>query len=187
MITKEERRRCFWWGVIIVGLATIIACIGVCAWHAAVFDVNADKPADLPVVEITYTDEETDCHAPAALAMTPFYPLTMDERDYYAALVAGKAADQPAGCQQAVAPVLYHTLLDCDGDMRKAAHDYCWGDVQTPTEDTYDAIDAVFVRGELLLDADVLWIGRAGQADAFHSELEEVCTIGGITFYREGK
>ena len=183
MTTKEQRHFYIWCGGIIIWLAIIIACIGICAWHAAVFEVEADKPAELPVVEITYTD--TDEAAEAETTPVPFYPMTMDERDYFAALVAGKAVGEPAGCQQAVATVLYNDITARGGDVRKAVHDFTWCDMQTPTDDTYDAIDAVFTFGAVLLDDDVLYLGTAGHEDAFHASLEEVCTIGGITFYRE--
>lgn len=176
--TKEERVRLLFWGIVIIFLAVTISCIGICAGDAIVIPVEADKQTEPPTAETVYTDAPEIRHL-------PFYSLTLDERDLFAALVAGKAVGEPAGCQQAVATVLLNTIRACDGDVSKARKAYTWDDVQTPTDDTYDAVDAVFVRGERLLDDDVLWIARAGEPDAFHKGLEEVCTIGGVTFYRE--
>lgn len=180
MQTREEKLFNCFVGLMIVCFSIVISCVAICIKEAATFEVDSETTTKLyRNVSIVYTEE-----TPRAEETTS-NRLTMDERDYYASLVAGKAVGEPAGCQQAVATVLYNNIIMCNGNANAACDRYHWKSVQIPTQETYEAIDSVFERGMVLLDDDVLWFGVSGQEDNFHASLEEVCTIGNITFYRE--
>lgn len=178
-MNKEERSRNFWYGLIVFCVIIILGCIAWCVHEMLVFDVESRiEPQDVPQAVIVYTDY-TDTDKSETLSDA----LTLDMRDYYAELVAGKAVGEPAGCQQAVATVLWNAIQACDGDVGRAVSKYHFNDMNIPAEDTYDAVDAVFIRSEFLLDDDVLYFGVAGQP----FDGEEVCTIGHITFYKESR
>ena len=108
----------------------------------------------------------------------------MDEREWIATIVAGKVGDRAAGCQQAVATVILNDILNCGEDIDIAVRVFGLQDYATPTETTFEAVDAVFERGEVLLDDDVLWFNDKDHKSAFHDSLEVVCEIDGIVFYR---
>ena len=202
--TKKKRHFYIWCGFIIVCLAAIIACIGVCAWNAAVFDVQSDKPAELPVVPITYTDEADTTKERSVettqLYMFPgtldeleaqggvFYPLTVSDRTVIEQVVMAEAGSEPGAGIIALANCLYNAMQRCDGDLAAALIEYGYTDNRkTPTAEVSDCVSAVFDRGELLLDDDVLYFCRSDCESArtgWHSTLELVCTIGNHNFYR---
>ena len=116
--------------------------------------------------------------------LAPYFELSLDERERIATLIAGKAVDRTMTCQQAIAAVILNEIIDCGEDIGKAIDTYELYDIKTPTEDTYAAVDAVFERGEVLLDDDVLWFNDVDHPSEFHDSLVFVCEIDGIAFYK---
>ena len=141
------------------------------------------------VVPIVYTIEsETETETPMHETSTysrVYYPLTMDEREWIAEMLAGKAADRNETCQRMVATVIYNDITACNGDIEQAARKYSLNDVKTPTEQIYGVVDDVFYNGELLLDEDVLYFNDVNHKSAFHDSLVYVCECDGIAFYKE--
>ena len=71
--------------------------------------------------------------------------------------------------------------MDFYGDVGETEYAKCAR--RTPTEATYEAVDAIFARGEWILDDTVLWTGDADNPDAWHQTLRLVTTCDGIAFY----
>ena len=140
-------------------------------------------------VYIVYTDEESNPYAvPYEEPNTykrAYYPLTMDEREWIAEMLAGKAADRTEACQRMIATVIYNDITACEGDVEMAAERFGLKDSKTPSEQIYKVVDAVFYQGELMLDPEVLYFNDAQHKSAFHESLVYECECDGIVFYRE--
>jgi len=204
MITKEQRSCNALAGALIVGLTVVIVCIGLCVKHAAKIEVESSEA--VPTVCIVYTDEMGDPYAvpsePESFSFTylldryittaepmtythAYYPLTMDERETLAEILAGKAADRTEACQRMVATVMYNDIMECQGDLASAMTEYHLNTPGTPTAQIYGVIDAVFYCGEFMLDPEVLWFNDKDHPSAFHDSLVFVCECDGIRFYKE--
>ncbi len=205
MSRTEEKRRNFIGGVAIVTLTVVLVCIGLCIKHAARIEVQSDEAEEVPTVYIVYTD---DVGAPYAVQSEPeefsftylrerlltttelstytrvYYPLTMDEREWLAEILAGKAADRTEACQRMVATVIFNDIMDCGCDLNQAMQEYDLGDLGTPTAQIYGVIDAVFYCGEFMLDPEVLWCNDKDHPSAFHDSLVYECECDGMVFYR---
>jgi spore germination cell wall hydrolase CwlJ-like protein len=100
-----------------------------------------------------------------------------------------EAGSEPGAGIIALANCLYNAMLRCDGDLAAALIEYGYTDRRkTPTTEVSECVSAVFDRGELLLDDDVLYFCRSDCESArtgWHSTLDLVCTIGHHNFYRE--
>ena len=145
-----------------------------------------DEPSEAESVYIVYTDEQSRPYAlltyPRLMEpVEPQFCLTDAERDRAAKIVAGQAADKCTTCQTMIANVLYNQMLTTGGNIGRT--DYAKCGRQTPTAATYEAVDAIFARGEWLLDDTVLWTGDAENPDAWHQTLRLVTTCDGIAFY----
>lgn len=185
-MSKERKTQAIALGVM---LAIILAFVLIV--RATRADANKTTEDDTCNIQIVYT-EDTASEATTEQTvwtyhddpLAPYYELSMDEREWIATLVAGKAVDRTQTCQQAVANVILNEIIDCGEDIGRAARKYGLYDVQTPSDATYEAVDALFERGEVLLDDDVLWFNDSDHASAFHDGLVFVCEIDGISFYR---
>ena len=214
MTTKEQRHRNFWAGIIIVGLTVVFVCIVLCAKEAAVIEVDSgtatasEQVATTPTAKIIYTDMVEPETRPATnpeteLYMFPgtldeleaqggiFYPLTVADRAVIEQVVMAEAGSEPGAGIIALANCLYNAMLRCDGDLAAALIEYGYTDNRkTPTPEVSECVSAVFDRGELLLDDDVLYFCRSDCESAlygWHSEQELVCTIGNHNFYKEAR
>lgn len=200
MSRTEEKRRNALAGALIVGLTVVLVCIGLCVKHAARIEVESSEA--VPTCYIVYTDEEGEPYAvPTTLSdgfrnsiAVPieattyhrvYYPLTMDEREWLAEILAGKAADRTEACQRMVATVMFNDITACDGDLTQAVKEYGLTDSGVPTAQIYGVIDAIFYCGEYMLDDDVLWFNDVDHPSAFHDSLVFVCECDGIAFYKE--
>lgn len=139
-------------------------------------------------IYIVYTDEESQPYAVPTVvtANRNSVPLTNDERDKIASIVAGKSGSKPVSVQLMVANVVMNDLLACNGDLNDAINEFQLDTYATPTKDQYDVVDAVFERSELSLDDDVLYMRKTGSKSSFHDSLTFVCEYFGISFYKEG-
>ena len=179
------------WKQIAISFGIMLAIIlALCVVRATIVEADKRKSSQedwtqsIVYTEGTASETTTEQTEYPEDPLAPYYELTTDEREWIATLVAGKAVDQSAGCQQAVATVILNEIIDCQEDIGRAVRKYTLYDAQMPTETTYEAVDAVFERGEELLDDDVLWFGDADHPSEFHKGLVYVCEIDGIAFYK---
>ena len=182
--THDRFNRVFW---VILLFATAAGCVGII--RGAVRAHAPDERSEaVETVYIVYTDEQSHPYAsltyPHLLERAkPQFALTDAERDRIARIVAGQAVNKSLTAQTMIAQVLYNQMLTTGGDIGKTEYAKCAR--RTPTEATYEAVDAIFVRGEWLLDDTVLWTGDADNPDAWHQTLRLVTTCDGIAFYEE--
>lgn len=170
------KKTCVAFGVILAVLLAIVLIVK----HTV---AEAEKKVDVVteyVPQIIYYDDETETQTYKAV----YCELTVDEREWIAELVAGKAVDRTQTCQQFVANVIFNEIFDCDGDICRAVKKYQLSETNTPTDETYEAVDAVFRNGEFLLDDDVLWFNNSDKKSSFHESLVFVCEIDGVSFYK---
>ncbi|MBR2645278.1 MAG: hypothetical protein IKD54_08330 [Clostridia bacterium] len=174
-----------------IGVVVLFA--SVCLLVKACVDrVQAKKAADelVETVYIVYTDEQGSARVKVtdpwegfehANKVEPAFVLDASERQRVAEIVAGQCAGKTVTCQMMVANVFYNQI-HANGDKIDGT-DYAKCGRQTPSEETYKAVDAIFTRGEWLLDDTVLWTGDAENPDAWHQTLRLVTTCDGIAFY----
>ena len=160
-----------------------------CLLKTQIAEADKNEEESTCSVQIVYTEdiasETTTARAQyPSDPLAPYYELTMDEREWIATLVAGKAVDRTQTCQQAIATAILNGILSCHEDIGQAVRMQKLYDQKTPTDATYAAVDAVFERGEVLLDDDVLWFNDVGHASDFHDSLVYVCEFDGIAFYK---
>ncbi len=169
-----------------IGTALVISC-GVLG--KAIIDHAKPNPDDLSeTVYIVQTDERSQLQAipidpywEHADKAAPAFTLTDAERERVARIVAGQAADKSTTCQTMIANVLYNQMLTTGGSIQKTEYATCG--TKKPTDATYEAVDAIFQRGEWLLDDTVLWTDNAENPDEWHQTLRLVTTCDGIAFY----
>ena len=201
MITKDQRRRNAIAGALIVGLTIVFVCIVLCVKEAMFIEADStqrETPATVPAPPIVYTDdiepeefsftylrERYLTTTESTTYFRMYYPLTMDERETLAEILAGKAGNKSQTCQRMVANVIFNDIMDCQGDLHSATKKYGLDTPGKPTTDTYEALDAIFFNGEYMLDDDVLWFNDVDHPSAFHDSLVFVCECDGIAFYKE--
>ena len=146
-----------------------------------------DKNDELTeTVYIVYTDEQSKPYAvitnPRIFEpVEPAFTLSETERVRAAEIVAGQAGGKTVTCQTMIANVIYNQML-ANGNKINGT-DYAKCSRGTPNDDTFAAVDAIFQRGEWLLDDTVLWTGDADDPDEWHRTLRLVTTCDGIAFY----
>lgn len=186
--TRKQKRENIIVETAIVVLAVVIVSIGLCIRHAA--RIEAESSEAVPTVYIVYTDEQGSARVKVtdpwegfehADKVEPAFVLDASERQRVAEIVAGQCAGKTVTCQTMVANVFYNQI-HANGDKIDGT-DYAKCGRQTPSEETYKAVDAIFTRGEWLLDDTVLWTGDAENPDAWHQTLKLVTTCDGIAFY----
>ena len=187
---EEQKRREFWAGVVIVGLTVVLVCVVLCIKAATFIEVESTQsaaPATVPAPAIIYTDpvEPETLPLESTTYHRVYYPLTMDERETLAEILAGKAADRTEACQRMVATVMFNDIMDCQGDLASAMTEYHLNTPGTPTAQIYEVIDAVFYGGEFMLDPEVKWMNDKDHPSPFHDSLVFVCECDGIAFYKE--
>ena len=173
--------------VLVVGCMLLLA-VAIADYQANAHAAKPDNPSETSEPSeaaaqfyIVYTDEETRLQA----RPMPIYHLTLERYETIAEIVAGKVRDKTRVCQTMVANVIYNELLDCDGDIDKAVTKYGLYERAEPTKDICLAVDAIFEKGEWMLDDDVLWFNDKNHPSAFHDSLVFECECDGIDFYRE--
>ena len=172
---------------VVVLFASVCLVVKTCVDRA-----QAKKSADelVETVYIVYTDEKGSLRARVtdpwegferSDKVEPTFVLDASDRQRVAEIVAGQAGGKSVTCQTMVANVLYNQI-HANGDKIDGT-DYAKCGRRTPTAETYEAVDAIFTRGEWLLDDTVLWTGDADDPDAWHQTLRLVTTCDGIAFY----
>ena len=146
---------------------------------------KADEPLTTAVY-IVYDDEDGDLQASHLYSRPtePAVPLNDGWYQTVAEMVAGKAGDRMYTCQAQVANAIYNDLVEQDWDMQAAIDEYDLFQRATPTEQTYAAVDQIFMRNEYMLDPEVLWFNDTAHPSAFHDGLVFVTECDGIAFYK---
>lgn len=172
--------------------ATVFVALAIMAGVLCLSKTIIDKARtadDTQSVYIVYTDDSGEPYAEKYVEPITYnnvyYPLTMDERETLAEILAGKAADRTEACQRMVATVMYNDITSCRGDLEAAMTEYHLKTPGTPNAQIYGVIDAVFYGGEFMLDPEVLWCNDKDHPSAFHDSLVLVCECDGMAFYRE--
>lgn len=170
----------------IASVAIVLGCIGLLGKTIADKVTATDELSE--TVYVVRTDERSELHAfpvdpywEHADKVAPAFTLTEAERETVAQLVAGQAGDKCLTAQTMIAQVMYNQMLTTGG--RIAGTEYAKCPRKTPTEATYEAVDAIFARGDWLLDDTVLWTDNAANPDAWHQTLRLVTTCDGVAFY----
>ena len=173
----------FWTGLVFGCLFISVVVFGICEKK----DTKAHTDDVTPTAYIVYTDETGDPYAVPTIVNSDYkaVPLTTEERDKIASIVAGKSGNKPVSVQLMVANVIMNDYLACDGDLDVAIRAYELDTYKTPTDDQYAVVDAVFERGELSLDDDVLYMRKTGSKSSFHDSRTFVCEYFGISFYKD--
>lgn len=177
-----------------IDFATVFVALSImagvlCLSKAIIDKAHADHEAaadDIPTAYIVYTDDESNLYSiPTVVSHEKkSVPLTDTERNTIASIVAGKSASMPVGVQLMVANVIMNDYLACDGDLDAAIRAYQLDTYGTPSDDQYAVVDAVFERGELSLDDDVLYMRATEEKSSFHDSRKFVCEYFGISFYK---
>lgn len=170
--------------VFTVLVALIIMASVLCVSKAIIDKAHED---DVPTVYIVYTDEESNPYAVPTVVTDEkkSVSLTIEERDRIARIIAGKAGNKPVSVQLMVANVVLNDIMFCHGSIEDSISRFQLDTYRTPTQDQYDVVDAVFERGELSLDDDVLYMKATDEKSSFHDSLTFVCEFFGISFYKE--
>lgn len=173
-------------GVIIVA-ATVIFVSVVLFFQASSTDEAEPQASVAPVAQIVYTDKVEPETLPyeSTTYTRVYYPLTMDEREMLAEILAGKAANRTEACQRMVATVIFNDIMSCDCDITWAARKYTLDTPGIPNDQIYKVVDAVFYNGEYMLDPEVKWMNDKDHPSAFHDSLVVVCECDGMVFYKE--
>lgn len=175
-------------GVVIVAATVIFVSVVLCSKASTKVDKANPETTAAQTVYIVYTNEQGDPYAVPYESTTyyrVYYPLTMDERETLAEIIAGKAGNKSQTCQRMVANVIFNDIMDCQGDLQWAVEKYDLDTPGTPNADTWEALDAIFFNGEYMLDEDVLWFNDVDHPSAFHGSLVYVCENAGIVFYKQ--
>lgn len=134
------------------------------------------------VCYIVYTDEQSKTYAEPYTRPEPKVTLTESELEEAARIVAGQAGGKCLTAQTLVANVLYNQIIANGFDIEKT--EYAQYSRNKPTDRTFEAVDAIFERGELMIDDDVLWTSDADHPDEWHKSLVYVTECDGIAFYK---
>lgn len=181
-------KRNFWAGTIIVATTVIFVSV------VLIFQANSTDEAEPPtqtaqIAPIVYTEKIEPITLPYEPESTTYYrwycPLTMDEREMLAEILAGKAADRTEACQRMVATVIFNDIMSCDCDVTWAVRKYTLDTPGTPNDQIYKVVDAVFYNGEYMLDPEVKWMNDKDHPSSFHDSLVVVCECDGMVFYKE--
>ena len=187
---KDRIGRAFRIGSVVI----LLFCLGLLG--KAITDraqAKPDEPSEEASVYIVYTDEQSHPYAvQTTWACTEYWEhaekaepeiiLLPRDRLIAAAIVTGQAGDQSLTCQTMIANVLYNQMLANEGQIDGTAYSKCvW---KKPTKEAFEAVDAIFKRGEWLLDQDVLVTGDVNDPDEWYKSMVYVCECGGIAFYR---
>lgn len=186
MISKKTHR-------ILNAVSAALVLVGMLFLAIAIARACEDKP-DEPLTTAVYIiyEENGNLRSSQIYALSeasvyrepPEIPLDDGWYEQIAQMVAGKAGDKMFTCQTQVANVIYNDLVDCGWNMQGAIDTYDLYERKNPNEKTYEAVNQIFLRGEWMLDPEVLWFNDKDHPSEFHDSLVYVCETDGIAFYR---
>lgn len=181
-----RRRRCakarIRQAAVLLTAAVMVAGIGV-----AVLTIGTDRPtaADLP----TPTAEQ-----PAASTQTPEptktparYPLSVSERDTVERVVMAEAGGESFAGQMLVAQCILNAAEKEGVQPSEAVEIYSYtSNRPDPTQSVKDAVAAVFDRGEVAIDAPVMYFYNPALVTSdWHESQIFVAEVGGHRFFAE--
>lgn len=160
---------------VLLTAAVMVAGIGV-----AVSTIGTDRPtaADLPAAS-TQTPEPTK--TPAR------YPLSVSERDTVERVVMAEAGGESFAGQMLVAQCILNAAEKEGVQPSEAVEIYSYtSNRPDPTQSVKDAVAAVFDRGEVAIDAPVMYFyNPALMTSTWHESQIFVAEVGGHRFFAE--
>ena len=162
---------------VLLTAAVMVAGIGV-----AVLTIGTDRPtaADLPTpAASTQAPESTE--APAR------YPLSTSERDTVERVVMAEAGGESFAGQMLVAQCILNAAEKEGVQPSEAVEIYSYtSNRPDPTQSVKDAVAAVFDRGEVAIDAPVMYFyNPALVTSTWHESQIFVAEVGGHRFFAE--
>ena len=143
-----------------------------------IYPLETKQPMPLHIVEKPKESENPK----------PFCELTNEERKVVECLVEGESGNQSLEGRILVAQCIYNAMAQ-DGltpsQVRKKYKYVGWSD--TPSEKSKEAVSAVFDRGEMGVEDNILWfctIASSKRAKSFHATQEFVVEVGNHRFYK---
>lgn len=188
-----RRRRCakarIRQAAVLLTAAVMVAGIGV-----AVLTIGTDRPtaADLPTP--TAEQPAVVIQTPAASTQTPEptktparYPLSVSERDTVERVVMAEAGGESFAGQMLVAQCILNAAEKEGVQPSEAVEIYSYtSNRPDPTQSVKDAVAAVFDRGEVAIDAPVMYFyNPALVTSTWHESQIFVAEVGGHRFFAE--
>lgn len=143
-----------------------------------IYPLETKQPMPLHIVEKPKESENTK----------PFCELTNEERKVVECLVEGESGNQSLEGRILVAQCIYNAMVQ-DGltpsQVRKKYKYVGWSD--TPSEQSKEAVSAVFDRGEMGVEDNILWfctIASSKRPKSFHATQQLVVEVGNHRFYK---
>lgn len=118
----------------------------------------------------------------------PFYSLTDKERNVIECIVEGESGNQKIEGRVLVAQCIYNAMIQDNLTPTQVIKEYKyagWSD--TPSELTKEAVSAVFDRGEMGVEDNILWfctIASSKKPRSFHATQKLVIEVGNHRFYK---
>ena len=143
-----------------------------------------ETPAPLMITyEVISTPQPTPTPAPK-----PYYPLTDKERVYIEQVVHGESGNQSYYGKVLVAQCIYNACIKEDDRPIPTIKKYQYnGWSKQVSDETKEAVSAVFDRGEMGVEDNILWfctIASSKRAKSFHATQEFVVEVGNHRFYK---
>ena len=143
-----------------------------------IYPLETKQPMPLHIVEKPKESENPK----------PFCELTNEERKVVECLVEGESGNQSLEGRILVAQCIYNAMVQ-DGltpsQVRKKYKYVGWSD--TPSEQSKEAVFAVFDRGEMGVEDNILWfctIASSKRPKSFHATQQLVVEVGNHRFYK---
>lgn len=190
-ITRRRRRAKdrIRWAAVLLTAAAIVAGISV-----TVSTMTAERPtaADLPTPSIEQpavvtTPPAENTATPEPTATPARYPLSVSERDTVERVVMAEAGGESFSGQMLVAQCILNAAEKEGVQPSEAVEIYSYtSNRPDPTQSVKDAVAAVFDRGEVAIDAPVMYFyNPALVTSTWHESQIFVAEVGGHRFFAE--
>lgn len=192
----KENKLAIW--VSILGFSLVLILTGILHMHNIQNKVETTQPEltdevyNMLFIDHIYLNKKMlkfmEFEYEPAPVFEPFYPLTDAERKVVECLVEGESGNQSLEGRILVAQCIYNAMVQ-DGltpsQVRKKYKYVGWSD--TPSEQSKEAVSAVFDRGEMGVEDNILWfctIVSSKKPRSFHATQKLVIEVGNHRFYK---
>lgn len=173
---------------VLLTAAVMVAGIGV-----AVSTIGTDRPtaADLPTPTaeqpaVVIPTPAASTQAPESTEAPARYPLSTSERDTVERVVMAEAGGESFAGQMLVAQCILNAAEKEGVQPSEAVEIYSYTNRPDPTQSVKDAVAAVFDRGEVAIDAPVMYFyNPALVTSTWHESQIFVAEVGGHRFFAE--
>lgn len=147
-------------------------------------EVDPIEPTVTPFVD--FIPHKINIPTPTKVEL--FYPIDDSERQIVECLVEGESGNQSLEGRILVAQCIYNACVQDDLLPSQVKNKYGyqgWSD--NPSDETKEAVSAVFDRGEMGVEDNILWfctIASSKRAKSFHATQEFVVEVGNHRFYK---